>query len=140
DAGRAVIARERAQRIPGDLGVVVAVIVDEARGDRLTSDIDDRVGSARQFADLDDLAVLDGDIAMERRHPRAVDDPAVLDQDVIRHLALLLVVVAVDYSTWRRPVIPSRPSCAAARSTSTWAPNFPPCAAEHAVGGDRSPA
>jgi hypothetical protein len=90
DAGRAVVARERAQRIPGDLGVIVAVIVDKARGDRLTADIDDRVGSTRQFADLDDLAVLDGDIAMERRHARAVDDPAVLDQNVVRHLVVLL--------------------------------------------------
>jgi hypothetical protein len=89
----------------------VAVIVDEARGDRLAADVDDGVGRARQFADLDDLAVLDGDIAMERRHARAVDDPAVLDQDVIRHLVSSCsrsVVVAVNYSTWPQHLAPSR--------------------------------
>src|SRR5208282_6041333 len=43
------------------------------------------VRRSAQFAELDDLAVLDPDIAPERRHPRAVDDAPVLDQQVICH-------------------------------------------------------
>src|SRR5437016_12674670 len=80
-----MVARERAERIPGDLRVVMAMVVDRARRDDLAADIDGLPGGARQFAGLGDLAVLDRNIAAERRHPRAVDDQAVLDQHVIRH-------------------------------------------------------
>ena len=40
---------------------------------------------AAQLADFDDLAVLDADIAAERRHPGAIDNQPVLDQQIIRH-------------------------------------------------------
>src|SRR5271169_4070060 len=63
----------------------MAVIVDKARGDDAAGGVDRARGRAAQLADLGDLAVFDSDIATERRHPRAVDDPAVLDQQVIRH-------------------------------------------------------
>ena len=63
----------------------MAVIVDKARRDGLPAGIDDLIGRPGQFADLGDLAVLDRDIAHEGRHPRAVDDPPVPDQQVIRH-------------------------------------------------------
>ena len=103
-----MVAGERAERVPGDLRVVMAMIVDKARRDDLAAGIDGLAGGAGQFADLGDLAVLDRDIAVERRHPRAVDDPAVLDQQVIRHLCpsrSRSVAVAINYSTWRRPVV-----------------------------------
>src|SRR5271169_6165635 len=63
----------------------MAVIVDKARGDDAAGGVDRARGRAAQLADLGDLAVFDSDIATKRRHPRAVDDPAVLDQQVIRH-------------------------------------------------------
>ena len=47
--------------------------------------IDRAVRSAAQFAEVDDLAVLDTHIAAEGRHARAIDDKAILDQQVIRH-------------------------------------------------------
>ena len=80
-----MVAGKGAQRVPGDLRVVMAVIVDEAGGDDPAVGVDRPRGRAAQFADLDDLAVLDPDIAAEGRHPRAVDDAAVLDQQIIRH-------------------------------------------------------
>src|ERR1043166_5130051 len=85
DAGRAMIAGERAERVPGDLRVVMAVIIDKARADDPALHIDGLAGRAGQLAHLDDLAVLDRDIAVKGGHARAVDDPAVLYEDVIRH-------------------------------------------------------
>src|SRR5712691_7228575 len=82
----------------------MAVIVDKARRDDLAAGIDGLAGRPGELAELGDLAVLDPDIAVERRHPRAVDNPAILDQQVIRHrcpssiaLCGLLLLVA-DYS------------------------------------------
>jgi hypothetical protein len=63
----------------------MAVIVDKARRDDLAAGIDGLPGGAGQLAELGDLAVLDRDIADKRRHARAVDNPAILDQQVIRH-------------------------------------------------------
>ena len=40
DRGRAVVARERAERVPGDLRVVMAVVVDKAGRDGLAAGID----------------------------------------------------------------------------------------------------
>ena len=48
-----------------------------------------RVRRAADLADFDDLAVLDPDIAAKCRHPRAIDDAAIIDQQVIRHLGRL---------------------------------------------------
>ena len=63
----------------------MAMVVDKARRDYLTADIDDLIGRARQLADLGDLAALDRDVTLEGRHPRAIDDAAVFDQDIVRH-------------------------------------------------------
>ena len=95
--GRAVVARERAERVPGDLRVVMAVVVDKAGGDDLAAGIEHLAGGAGQFADLGDLAVFDRDIAMERRHPRPVDDPAILYQHVVRHRRSLLYIPLHGY-------------------------------------------
>jgi len=80
-----VVAGERAQRVPSDLGIVMAVIVDKAWRHDPAIGVDRTLGGAAQFADLGDLAVPDPDIAAERRHPRPVDDAAVTDQQIIRH-------------------------------------------------------
>ncbi len=63
----------------------MAMVVDKAGRDDAAGGVDRARGRPAQFADLGDLAVLDPDIAAERRHARAVDDAAVLDQQVIRH-------------------------------------------------------
>jgi hypothetical protein len=63
----------------------MAMIVDKAGGDDLAADIDHLVGGAGQLAQLGDLAVLDGDVAVKPGHSRTVDDAPVLDQEIIRH-------------------------------------------------------
>jgi len=63
----------------------MAVVIDKAGGDGAAFGVDRARRSAAQPTDVDDLAVLDADIAAERRHPRAVDDQPVLDQQIIRH-------------------------------------------------------
>ena len=83
--GGAVIAGIGAQRIPGDLRVVVAVVVDETRRHDGALRIDDARRGAAQLADLGDLAVLHRDIAAECRHARAIDDAAIADQQIIGH-------------------------------------------------------
>ena len=83
--GGAVLGRKGAQRVPGDLRVVMAVIVDKAGGDGAARGVDGLLGRAAQLADLDDLAVLDADIALERRHARAIDNEPVFDQQIIGH-------------------------------------------------------
>src|SRR5262249_13160202 len=85
DRGAAVVGRKRAQRVPGDLGVVMAVIIDKAWGHNLSLGVDRTFGRTAQLAELDDLAVFDPDVAAKRRHSRAVDNTPVLDQQVIRH-------------------------------------------------------
>jgi len=85
DTGRAVLGREGAQRVPGDLRVVMAMIVDKARRDGAAGGVDGFRGRAGELAQFDDYAVLDPNIAAEGRQPRAVDNEAVLDQQIIRH-------------------------------------------------------
>src|SRR5271169_3921895 len=80
-----MLGREGAQRVPRDLGVVMAVVVDKAGGDGASFGVDRARCSAAQLADVDDLAALDADIAAKRRHPRAIDDQSVPDQQIIRH-------------------------------------------------------
>src|SRR5262249_48587949 len=83
--GGAMLWREGAERVPGDLGVVMAVVVDKAGGDGTALGVDRAACRSAQFADFDDLAVLDADIASKSRHPRAVDNQPVLDQQIVRH-------------------------------------------------------
>ena len=80
-----MVTGKGAQRVPGDLRIIMAVVVDEPRRDDPALGVDRPVGGTAQFADLGDLAVLDPDIAAETRHPRPIDDAAVLDQQIVRH-------------------------------------------------------
>jgi hypothetical protein len=63
----------------------MAMVVDKARRDDPPLSVDRALGGAAQLPELDDLAVLDPDIAAESRASRAVDNAAVSDQQVIRH-------------------------------------------------------
>src|ERR1700730_9482851 len=63
----------------------MAVIVDKAGSNSAALGVDRARSGAAQLADFDDLAVLDADIAAERRHSRAIDNQSVLDQQIIRH-------------------------------------------------------
>src|SRR5438067_10923646 len=80
-----VLGREGAERVPGDLRVVMAMIVDKAGADRAAVGVDRLRRRAGELADLGDLAVLDPDIGAEARHAGTVDDASVLDQQIIRH-------------------------------------------------------
>src|ERR1700737_1830885 len=80
-----VVRRERAQRVPGCLSVIMAVVVDKAGCHHLPRGVDRALRRAAQLAEFDDLAVLDADIAAEGRRSRAVDDATILDQQVIGH-------------------------------------------------------
>ena len=78
-----VISRDGAPRIPANLGVVVGVQVDKARGHDLAGSVDDALrGATGTPPELGHLAVLDPDIALVARHPCAVHHRAVLDVDV----------------------------------------------------------
>ena len=56
DGGGAVIAGEGAQRVPGHLGIIVAVIIDEAGRDHEAVGINGARGGVPQFADRDNFA------------------------------------------------------------------------------------
>ena len=84
-----MLRRERAQRIPRHLRVVMAMVVDETRRHREPIGVDRPCRRAIDFADFDDLAVLHCKVAAECRHPRAIDDAAITDQQVVRHLVVL---------------------------------------------------
>src|ERR1700751_3265357 len=63
----------------------MAVVVDKARGDSAAFGVDRARRSPAQFADLEDLAVLDAEIAAESGHSRTVDNQPILDQQIISH-------------------------------------------------------
>jgi hypothetical protein len=79
DGGGAVVAGEGAQRVPGHLRIIVAVIIDEAGGDHQAIGINGARRRIPEFADRDNLAVGDPDIAAEGGHAGAIDDAPVLD-------------------------------------------------------------
>jgi hypothetical protein len=92
DRGGAVIAGEGAQRVPGDLRIIVAVIIDEPGGDDKAIGINGTGCGVPEFAERDNFAVADGDVTTEGRDPGAVDDSAVFDQEIIRHRLFLLAL------------------------------------------------
>src|SRR5206468_10934761 len=96
DGGRAVVAGVGAERIPQHLGVVVAVVVHEARRDDPPVGLDDLARRAAQATELDDLAAGYRDIAVEGGAAGAVDDASVLDQQVVGHAALLSWIELTD--------------------------------------------
>jgi hypothetical protein len=87
-----VIAGKGAQRIPGHLRIIVAVIIDEAGGDHEAIGINGARRGVPQFANCDNFAVGDRDIAAEGRHAGAIDDSTILNHEIIRHRLFLLVM------------------------------------------------
>ena len=66
--------RRRDERVPGELGVVVGVAVDDAGRQREAVAGDGLAGSAEIVADGGDDAIAHGDIGADGRRPGAVDD------------------------------------------------------------------
>ena len=89
-------AGDTAPRVPADLGVIMRVQVDEARGDDQPIRVDDLVRDAvGPSADLGDPPVLDPHVAAKARDPGPVDNRSTLDVDVvIGHLHPRLGVVS----------------------------------------------
>jgi hypothetical protein len=81
-----VVTGEGAEGVPEDLGVVVAVVVDEPGRDDASIRFDDPAGRAVEPSQPHDLAAGHGDVTVERGPTRAVDDATVLDQQVERHV------------------------------------------------------
>ena len=96
DGGGAVIAGEGAQRVPGHLRIIVAVIIDEARRDHQAVGINRTRRSIPEFADRDNFALADANIATEGRHAGAINDATVLNQEIIRHGLILLAGGAAE--------------------------------------------
>ncbi len=92
DRGDAVQVRRRAERVPGDLRVEVRVDVDEARGDDLAAGVDDLGGGAVVLAHGGNSVPGDGDVGLERRSARAVDNGSSADHEISFHARLLLVL------------------------------------------------
>src|SRR5690349_9217241 len=80
-----MVARVRAERIPGDLGIVMRMVVDNSWGDHQAVRIHDSMRSAVHSSNLDDPAAADSDVAVKARQPRTVDYFAVLDDQVVAH-------------------------------------------------------
>src|SRR5689334_24659207 len=64
----------------------MAVVVDETRRHRQAVGIHSARCGSIDLADFDNLAVLHRNVAAICRHPRAIDDAAMTDQQVVRHL------------------------------------------------------
>src|SRR5262245_43290982 len=84
--GGAVVAGVGAERIPHDLGVVVAVVVDEAGGNDPPVRFDRLARGPAEASELDDLPLGDTDVTVKRRTSGSVDDASVLDEQVVGHL------------------------------------------------------
>ena len=78
----AVPARRAAYRVPGHLGVQVAMDVYKSGRDQAACGIDRAGGGAIELADLDDALATDPDVGLTPRCPGAVDDSTVLDDNV----------------------------------------------------------
>ena len=85
DAGDAVPGRGRDRAIPADLRVVVRVRVDEAGRDDAVGGVDHARGGLGDAADLRDPARVHRNVGVPPRRAAAVDDKAVLDQEVVCH-------------------------------------------------------
>ena len=87
-----MIAGEGAQRVPGHLRIIVAMVIDEARRDHEAVGINRPRRRGAEFADRDNFPVGDRDIAAEGGHAGAIDDAPVLNQEIIRHGLVLPVM------------------------------------------------
>ena len=104
DGGDAVVAARRAVGLEGELGVVVRVRVDDARGHDPAGGVDD-AGALVGVHEPDggDAPVLDGDVGPAARETGAVDHDAVGDDQVVgvvpgsrRHASRLEHVLVCD--------------------------------------------
>ena len=71
-----------AQRVPGDLRVVVRVVVDDARHQREAVGVD-RLRWPELPSDLGDSSVLHGEVAATGRRAEAVEQQRVADDEVV---------------------------------------------------------
>ena len=86
DDGRcAVVAGERAQGVPEHLRVVVAVVVDEPRGDDLPLNVDNPLRGRTEPAGLHDASVHDSHVSLVGGPAGAVHHSPVLEQQVVSH-------------------------------------------------------
>ena len=83
DGGHTVPGGRERQRVPAELGIVVGVRVDEAWGYDETVSIDRPMRAPPDAADVGDDAALDAHVGVDHRQARAVDDGAVLDNEVV---------------------------------------------------------
>src|SRR5262249_34816924 len=89
DGGHAVPAGAAPDRVPRDLRVHVGVAVDESRSHDESLGVDGSLGHRPDAPDLDDPAVAHAHVTPVARRTRAVDDGAVLDQELERHAVFL---------------------------------------------------
>src|SRR5258708_39258987 len=102
---------------PPRVRVEVRVMVEDPGGDDAPRRIDRPLGGgAVRFADSNDLSVLHGDVGIECRLPRTVDNAPVFNEQIIRHLfsshwpvgaqSSTRCVLPVGERTYRRPYFP----------------------------------
>ncbi len=96
-----VPARAGAERVPEDLRVHVRVAVDETGCDDQAVGVDDLAGALANLTDRGDPAVADGDVGVIAGQTGAIDQHAVLDDEVVGH----------------RPFLPARVSARGRRGT-----------------------
>ena len=80
-----MVGREGAERIPQDLGIVVAVVVDEPGRHDAPIRLDDPPRRAVEASQLDDPTARHAHVSVERGPTGAIDDATVLDQEVVGH-------------------------------------------------------
>src|SRR5439155_10120052 len=83
DRGNSVIARIGAERIPGDLGIVMSVVVDDSGGDHHAVRIQHLARLSVHFSDLDDTTAADGNVAVKAGQAGTVNNLTVLDKQVV---------------------------------------------------------
>src|SRR5437867_711728 len=81
----AVIARVGAERIPGDLGIVMGVVVDDSGSDHQAVRIQHLARVSVHFSDLGDTTAADGDVAVKAGQAGPVNNLSVLDNQVVWH-------------------------------------------------------
>ena len=80
-----MVAGVGAERVPGDLGIVMRVVVDDSGSDHQAIRIQHLARLSIHFSDLYDTAAADGNVAVKARQSGPVDHFAVLDNHVICH-------------------------------------------------------
>ena len=81
--GHAVKGRGLEIGVPGDLAVIVGVDIHETRRDDLAARVDLLAPAIAHRADFGNDAIVDGDVALERRAAQPVIDGAILDHEIM---------------------------------------------------------